>query len=258
MRARNVIFVIGTLFIFAAAPATRPVNSREDVESNYRARAAAAKALYDAEMAKVDAERLAGLQMLLSRAMKAEDIDQAVSLKKEIDGIKISSRDTAKKIVFLCQASGSMLSVFGNAKQQLKDSVNALDTAQEFNLIFFSDDNCFPLFKDRPHAATAENKKLASDFVDSAVSTGGTQPVPSIKFALNEQPEVLYFLSDGLSNLADINSVSNAFKEGNRGGKTRINCIYLNSGDNPVFEERLKAIAEDGHGTFTKILKSRM
>jgi hypothetical protein len=166
----------------------------------------------------------------------------------------------ANKIIYLCDASGSMLSVFGNLKQNLKDSIQALDlrSGQQFNVIFFSDDNCFPLFKDGMHIATPDNKKLAMDFVDSAVSTGGTQPLPAINFALAEKPELLYVLTDGFDQISNYDDVTNAFKKGDSDGKMHINCIFLQSDEDPKLEEFLKAIADQGHGTFKKILKSDM
>jgi hypothetical protein len=173
----------------------------------------------------------------------------------------------ATKVIYLCDASGSMLSVFGALKQQLKESVNALDVTagQEFNIIIFSDDNCFPLFKDPSNPkmgamqiASAENKKLAMDFIDNAVSTGGTQPLPAIREALREKPELLYVLTDGFDQIANFDDVLNAFKIGNPDGKMHINCIFLQSDEDPKLEEVLKSISTQGHGVFKKILKSDM
>jgi hypothetical protein len=172
----------------------------------------------------------------------------------------MGTNGNANKVIYLCDASGSMLSVFGALKQNLKESIQALqlEAGQQFNVIFFSDDNCIPLFKDGMHIATNDNKKLAMDFVDSAVSTGGTQPLPAIKFALDEKPELLYVLTDGFDQISNYDDVTNAFKKGNPDGKMHINCIFLQSDEDPKLEEFLKAIAVQGHGDFKKILKSDM
>ena len=166
----------------------------------------------------------------------------------------------ATKVIYLCDASGSMLSVFGALKQNLKESIESLDleAGQQFNVIFFSDADCFPLFKDGMHIASNDNKKLAMEFVDSAVSTGGTQPIPAIKFALAEKPELLYVLTDGFDQIANFDDVTNVFKEGDADGKMHINCIFLQSDEDPKLEQFLKQIADQGHGTFKKILKSDM
>jgi hypothetical protein len=166
----------------------------------------------------------------------------------------------ANKIVYLCDASGSMLSVFGALKQKLKESINGLSVAngQEFNVIFFSDDNCFPLFKDGMQMATPDNLKRAMDFVDNAVSTGGTQPLPAIKFALAEKPELLYVLTDGFDQISNFDDVTNCFKAGNPDGKIHVDCIFLESDPDPKLEECLKKIASDPKNGFQKIEKSDM
>jgi hypothetical protein len=37
-----------------------------------------------------------------------------------------------------------------------------------------------------------------------------------------------------------------------------INCIFLQSDEDPKLEQFLKAIADQGHGVFKKVLKSDM
>jgi uncharacterized protein with von Willebrand factor type A (vWA) domain len=172
----------------------------------------------------------------------------------------LGSHGNAHKVVFLCDASGSMLSVFGQLKQQLRTSVSdlKLEEGQSFNVIFFSDDNAFPLFKDGLQIATDANKKLAMDFIDSAVATGGTQPLPAIKMAMSQHPELIYLLTDGFDQTADFGAVTHAFKDGNTDGKTHINCIFLQADEDPKLEAVLKEIAGDSNGTFKKILKSDM
>lgn len=166
----------------------------------------------------------------------------------------------ADKIIYLCDKSGSMLSVFGALKQQLKESINALDlnSGQQFNVVFFSDEGADALFKDGMRIATADNKKAAMDFVDNEVASGGTLPLPAIQFSMKEKPELLYVLTDGFDQIASFDDVINAFKEGDADGKMHINCIFLQSDEDPKLEQVLKQIADQGHGTFKKILKSDM
>jgi hypothetical protein len=164
----------------------------------------------------------------------------------------------ATKIVYLCDKSGSMLSVFGNLKQQLKESINELDVAsgQQFNIIFFSDEGADALFKDGMQIASADNKKKAMDYIDNEVAAGGTLPLPAIHMAVEEKPELLYVLTDGFDQIPSFDDVTNAFKAAN--AKMHINCIFLQSDEDPKLEQFLKAIADQGHGTFKKILKSDM
>jgi len=273
MKKRPIALLVAVFWLIGVGPATKPVESLSGIEARYRGESKLARKAYRDAIAKANEERIAELNSLLSKAMKAENIDLAVEIKKKIDEAKTSSADDLKqdtrsgffgmdgaggKVIYLCDASGSMLSVFGNLKQNLKDSIGELYPDQEFNMIFFSDDNCFPLFKDKAQIANADNKKLALDFIDRAVCTGGTQPLPAINFALAEKPDVLYVLTDGFDQISNYNDVSNAFKKGNADGKMQVNCIFLQSDEDPKLEEFLKAIADQGHGEFKKILKSDM
>jgi hypothetical protein len=167
------------------------------------------------------------------------------------------SHANGRTVVFLCDASGSMLSVFGRLKQELKQSINDLDLsqAQEFNVVFFSDANYTALFKDGTHLATPENKKIAMNFIGDAICAGGTLPIPAINFAMSEKPELIFVLTDGFDQIANLDDVEKAFKTGNWLGKTHINCIFLQSDEDPKLEQVLKRISIDGHGNFVKILK---
>jgi hypothetical protein len=258
--------VIGSLFLFAAGPAA-PVQNMYEADQLHNEQVAAAKKVYDAEVARADQERLNNLQDLLDRAKQSQDIPLANGIQRRIDQLKKAAtaevkffdvKDTGKKVVYLCDASGSMLSVFGVFKQRLKESVNKLDAGTEFNVIIFSDENVFPLFKDGPLPANDDTRKKAMDFIDNAVSTGGTQPLPAIKFALAEHPDLIYLLTDGFDQISNFDEVTKAFKDGNPDGKTKVDCIFLESDPDPKLEECLKKLAHDTKGTFAKIEKSDM
>ena len=164
----------------------------------------------------------------------------------------------ANDIVFLCDASGSMVSVFGQLKQELKKSISEMtvdaDSAQRFNVIFFQDDKASPLFPNGMQIATPENKQKASDFIDNQYSVGGTQPIPAIKMALGNHPQLLYVLTDGFDQIADMNTVIDAFKQGDADGKIHINCIFLQSDEDPKLVDALKEIVNIGHGDPLKII----
>jgi hypothetical protein len=64
-------------------------------------------------------------------------------------------------------------------------------------------------------------------------------------------------LTDGFDDVSG-DAVIAAFKKGNPDQKTKVTCIFLQSNPDPKLEATLKKIAEDGHGTFKKILKADM
>jgi hypothetical protein len=258
MRVRNLLAIISLLLSIAAGPATN-IKNIADVETLYQAHLAAAQATYEKEVAKADEERLSNLQSLLVKATNAGDTKLMQTLQAKIDDLKADAPGNTgpHKIVYLCQATGSMLSAMGALKQQLKESVNALD-GQEFNIIFFQGDVVLPLFKEGTRPASADNKKLAIPFIDKVVASDSTKPVAAINFALREKPDVLYLLTDGFPSIAKFDDVPNAFKQGNRDGKVHVNCIFLQSDSNPALETRLKQITKDGHGDFKMISKKDM
>jgi hypothetical protein len=85
---RATLLTISSIILLAAGPSTRPVHGLDDVDANYRDRAGFAKNQYDEAMNKAAAERLEGMRVLQDRAMKLEDIDGAVSIKKKIEELK--------------------------------------------------------------------------------------------------------------------------------------------------------------------------
>jgi hypothetical protein len=166
----------------------------------------------------------------------------------------IDTYEAATSVVYLCDASGSMLPVFGDLKEKLKDSIQALSlvSGQEFNVIFFKDGDCFSLFDDGKRLANFENKRLAMKFVDDMQASGETQPIPAIRLAMAEKPDFLYLLSDGLRKDTAVGDAVMEFKQDNQGGKTRVNCIFFATDAGPKFEQPMRTIAADGHGVFKK------
>jgi uncharacterized protein with von Willebrand factor type A (vWA) domain len=167
-----------------------------------------------------------------------------------------------KSVIYLVDESGSMVSVFGQVKQDLKRSVDEMGVEKKgptrFNIIFYSDGKPVALFADGMHAATAEAKREAMDFIDGQTSVGGTQPIPAIEMALQEKPQLLYLLTDGFDQIADMNTVVDEFRRGDADGKIRVNCVFIKADEDPKLEAALKQIAKIGHGSFKTILKKDM
>jgi hypothetical protein len=173
-------------------------------------------------------------------------------------------RGNASKVVFLCDCSGSMIGVFGEVKAELKRSIDAMpmgrDGTMQFNVIFFSDEGPRMLFKDGLRFATVDNKKIARDFIDDAVASGGTVPLPAIKAALqsNPRPDLIYVLTDGFDNVSSFDEVVDTFKKGTADGKTKVNCYFFQADPDPKLVDVLTEIAKNGHGVMRTVLKSTM
>jgi hypothetical protein len=170
----------------------------------------------------------------------------------------------AHRIVYLCDCSGSMIGVFGAVKAEMKKSINTLVAdrhgVQYFNVIFFSDGQPQVLFKDGLGVANAANKKLAFEFIDDAVAGGGTIPLPAIKaaFASSPKPDLVWVMTDGFDNVASFDEVVDTFKKNTADGQTHVNCFFFESDPDPKLVEVLTAIAKNGHGNLSTIMKADM
>lgn len=161
----------------------------------------------------------------------------------------------ARRIVYVCQASGSMLSVFGDLKYKLKESIEALKPIQSFDVIFFADQNTFALDSTALLAAGPDNKRKAYAFIDNIVTHGQTNPIQAINLSLALHPELIYVLTDGFYGVSSFNDVVNAFRAGNPNKKAHVNCLYLESDEDPKLVQVLKQIATENGGQMKVIPK---
>jgi len=106
-----------------------------------------------------------------------------------------------KEMTFVLDVSGSMN---GNnikyAKMSVLEALDKLDTRDYFNIIAF-DDNSYH-FKYNPILATEENILEGMNFIDELKGGGGTQALPALAWALDEQHnpdfmKMIVFISDG-------------------------------------------------------------
>ncbi len=162
--------------------------------------------------------------------------------------------DLPRRVVYLCDASGSMLPSFARLKAELRSAIGGLDVADRFDVIFFADGRPTGVFHGELRVATPANKSLAYAAIDDAVAAGGTEPLPAIRQALAERPGVLFVLTDGFDQMADPTAVVAAFRRDNAGAA--VQCILLQSNDvDPKLEGVLRAVAAENHGSLRVIPK---
>jgi hypothetical protein len=163
------------------------------------------------------------------------------------------------KIVYLCDASGSMQPVFSTLRSQLKTSSSHLLPGMFFNVIFFSDDNVIP-FNNGLVAANPNNQKKLEDFVDDEAPRGGTNPMPAIEQAFANKPDVMYVLTDGFDQINDLESVYTKFATLNSDKKVKVYTILLT--DDPDKDKSLvdilRRIAKDNGGQMSIVKKDSL
>lgn len=155
-----------------------------------------------------------------------------------------------RNIVYACDASGSMIAVFAELKAELSKSIKGLKPVYGFNIIFFQDDgylavdaNLLPV--------TPETKQKAFNFIDAVRPVGTTDPIPGIQHALRSQPEVIFLVTDG--DFPDNVHVIDTLRRLNKDGKTGINTILFQSGDNAPTDtsvQMMEQIATENRGSF--------
>jgi hypothetical protein len=161
----------------------------------------------------------------------------------------------ARRVVYVCQASGSMISLYGDLRHKLEESIDALRPIQSFDVIFFADQDTFVFNRGALVMASPDNKRKAYDFIDHVVTHGQTNPIEAINTALALKPELMYVLTDGFYNVSSFDEVINAFRNGNADKKTHVNCLYLESDEDPKLVQVLKQIARENGGVMKSIPK---
>ena len=168
----------------------------------------------------------------------------------------------ARTVVFVCDASGSMINTFGSLKAELVKAVLHLKSVNGFNIIFFQDEKAAALDQGLLFA-TPENKRRAMQWLDTIATTGTTDPIPAIEQAFRNKPQLIYLLTD--ADFPDNNAVRSAISRLNADKQTRINTIVFTMGDaapddgvSVAFLAVMKQIAKDNGGVFSRVNESEL
>ncbi|MDB5333538.1 MAG: hypothetical protein JWP03_4689 [Phycisphaerales bacterium] len=163
----------------------------------------------------------------------------------------------ARKIAFVCDASGSMLNKMASLKLELSKAVTALKPNQSFGITFFHETRCMSL-ETSLVAATPQNKRKATGFLEDITCGGTTDPIPGIEQAFRQQPQLIYLLTDG--DFQDNAAVLAKVRELNKDKRVKINTIaFVDSSDSDTaFLDLLKTIAKENGGTFKHVAEEEL
>lgn len=101
------------------------------------------------------------------------------------------------RFVYVVDCSRSMQgSRWQKARAELIRSLHELESDSKFMIVFFSDE-CQPMPAGELQLATEENVALASEWIRSARLGWGTKPLASVQLAHLQDPDVIFFLTDG-------------------------------------------------------------
>jgi hypothetical protein len=161
----------------------------------------------------------------------------------------------AKKIAFVCDASGSMLSKFSTLRRELSKSIRVLSPVHSFSLIFFQKQTCIYLDQNLM-MATPDAKLRADKFLETVTPREETNPIPALELAFKEKPDLIYLLTDG--DFPDNAAVLNRIHQLDKDAKVKINTIaFVADTDNDTeFMALLKQIAQETGGVYRYVRES--
>jgi len=152
-----------------------------------------------------------------------------------------------KRIVFIIDASGSMLNRLADVTHEVEAAVDGLNSAASLNIITFSDNA--KLMSPNFVCADRAGKRQAREFLEGAAAEGLTIPMPAFHAAVDMGPDRICFVTD-----ADIANDIEFAKDACRflqGRPVQVDCVaWLD----PIFEPTpiisLRLIAHRQHGVF--------
>jgi len=158
----------------------------------------------------------------------------------------------AASVVFVCDASGSMLNKFDTLRRQLSKAITALAPEQRFGIVLMQEEGSAALNASLL-PALPENVGLVDDFVVVSRFRAETDPIPAIEAAFSMRPELIYLLTDG--DFRDSAAVVRRIRELVKDDRIRINTIaFVGEGDKDTdFLTVLKQVAAESRGTYARV-----
>jgi hypothetical protein len=113
------------------------------------------------------------------------------------------ARGNARRIVFLIDASGSIIEALPWVIQELSRTIAQLSPQQSFTVIFFQQNRAVEVPPPGLKRATAQNKSRVIEWIDPAshnvTPEGRGNPLKAIELALRYNPQLLFILSDDIT-----------------------------------------------------------
>ncbi|HEY1684685.1 MAG TPA: VWA domain-containing protein [Tepidisphaeraceae bacterium] len=171
----------------------------------------------------------------------------------------------AIRVVFVCDASGSMMDRLPILEAQLKYSIDQLQSIQWFNVVFFQDSNAVAVNPKSLIQALPANRQRVEDLLQNVHAHGGSNPLTAIRLAFSQHPQVVYLLTDGdFGDVADSitdQQVVDEIHRLNNAGHTCVNTILFISNAADLQDEDarggkavLQKIAAGNNGTFKVVV----
>jgi hypothetical protein len=144
----------------------------------------------------------------------------------------------AKHVVYVIDASGSLIATLQVVLQELARSLDTLSQEQQFSIIFFQQDRALVVPPGKLLPATEAEKARALQWIrQSVIPAGNSNPVPALERALSLRPDVIFLLSDNITGAGQyevdqrdlLKALDRLNPRDGRSGRrpTQINCIQF-------------------------------
>jgi len=168
-----------------------------------------------------------------------------------------------RRFAYIVDVSGSMNSMTGDGeltrweltRAELLRSISGLDENADFYVVLYSS-NPISLFGNTKWVkASRKNNRLAGSGLFGISPTGGTLPIPAFDmvFALEPEPDAIYFMTDGLVE----SDVPAMIRQMNRRTQIPVHCILFgelpNAYNAQLAQSIMSNIAKYSGGKFTQI-----
>jgi Mg-chelatase subunit ChlD len=132
-----------------------------------------------------------------------------------------------RRVLFILDASGSMIQSFSQAKEQIFQGVINMGEHRIFAVLTTSDTKVLTFGKGWTRAGAQAAEPLRK-FLESVSTGGATEFLPALKAALDYRADVIWIVTDG--DFADNSAVERAIVSGAR-GQTLINFAVVREGN---------------------------
>ncbi|HEX8912411.1 MAG TPA: hypothetical protein VF796_08620 [Humisphaera sp.] len=169
------------------------------------------------------------------------------------------SGGNARKIVFVCDATGTMIQKLSVLRRELKASIKDLrNGVQSYKVVWYTDGGKVLTErgpgKDGMIVCSGVNKDATFTWLDDIVPAGTTDPIPAIEAAFALKPDLIYFLSDGeFNNLRTYQEVLDAVVKGSQSSKgTKVNTILFDTID-PEAKKVMEDMSRQTSGRYREV-----
>lgn len=188
-------------------------------------------------------------------AAEVPEAPRARRARSERAQVRPAPLDDADRVVFVVDASGSMIDTLPLVLQELDRMIAQLHPDQRFTVLFYQKDQVIEVEPTGMKEATRRNKTQVSRWMDPKAghifAVGPSYPLAAIKAAMDYQPDQVFLLADKIGVSLRAKEQSQQFlrelAEVNPGKSVQINTVHFFY---PDPNQALASVASGHEGTY--------